>query len=66
MNDFITHRQLNPNFVHLDHKDFNEKIKAANAKGILTEHIDKARVYAPTFHDGFEDRVNKREFYRKS
>lgn len=28
-------------------------------KGILTEHIDKARAYAPNFHDGFEERVKR-------
>ena len=53
-NDLITHRELNPNFVHLNHQDFTQPIPTANAKGILTSHIDKARVYAPNFHEGFE------------
>ena len=63
--DFINHRDLNPNCPKIEHEAFCEKLPVANKKGALTKHIDKGRLYAPNFHSGFGDRVDKHEFYRK-
>ena len=35
-------------------------------KGVLTEHIDKSRIYAPDFHENFPERVERHEFQKRN
>ena len=52
--DLINHRNSHQYVPKLQHSDFSHRISQANLKGIITKHIDKARLNAPNYHENYE------------